>query len=126
MDGVKVVDGRVFTCARFGDLAAHAEFSECREMKGLRADAFVLCSSYYLLAQLNELRNWMPIVRAPTELVVKTVKDKSWKLMALNGPSSTLTPDNLPLMGNSARLRNLYFFTAFSSSNLALRVQAAK
>lgn len=30
MQGVEVVDGRVYTCARFGDLAAHAELSECR------------------------------------------------------------------------------------------------
>ena len=46
--------------------------------------------------------------------------------MALNGPCATLTPDNLPLMGSSARLTNLYFFTGFSSANLALRVQGAK
>lgn len=82
-------------------------------MKGLRADAFVLCSSYYLLAALNELRNRLPIVRAPTELVLRTIEDKSLKLMALNGPCTTLTPDNLPLVGNSSRLRNLYFFTGF-------------
>lgn len=30
MQGVEVVDGRVYTCARFGDMAAHAELSECR------------------------------------------------------------------------------------------------
>lgn len=49
-DGIHVVDGRVYTCSRFGDQVAHAEISECKAMKSLRADAFILCSSWFLLA----------------------------------------------------------------------------
>ena len=48
------------------------------------------------------------------------------RLLALNGPCTTLTPDNLPLVGCSKRLSNLYFFTGFQSGSLAIRVQAAK
>ena len=32
----------------------------------------------------------------------------------------------MPIVGQSLQLKNLYFFTAFSSANLAFRVQAAK
>ena len=123
---VKLVDGRVYTCSRFGDRAAHVELMESKNIKSLRADAFVLCSSVWLMAQMNELRVKLPIMRGPTELVQRTNKDLNWRLMALNGPVSTLTPDRLPLMGNIQALTNLYFFTGFSSATLALRVQAAK
>lgn len=95
-------------------------------MKGLRADAFILCSSYFLLAQLNELRVRWPIVRAPTELALRMNTDKTERLLALNGPCTTLTPDNLPFIGVSNRLSNLYLFTGFQSGSLAIRVQAAK
>ena len=64
-----MVDGRVFTTSRFGNMVTHADICESKDMKGLRADAFVLCSSYFLLAQLNELETRFPIMRAPTELV---------------------------------------------------------
>eukprot|EP00353_Schmidingerella_taraikaensis_P005466 CAMPEP_0185571666 /NCGR_PEP_ID=MMETSP0434-20130131/3683_1 /TAXON_ID=626734 ORGANISM="Favella taraikaensis, Strain Fe Narragansett Bay" /NCGR_SAMPLE_ID=MMETSP0434 /ASSEMBLY_ACC=CAM_ASM_000379 /LENGTH=70 /DNA_ID=CAMNT_0028187201 /DNA_START=338 /DNA_END=550 /DNA_ORIENTATION=+ len=47
---VHVVDGRVYTCSRFGDQVSHAEICESKEMKGLRADAFILCSSWFLIA----------------------------------------------------------------------------
>ena len=67
--GIKVVDGRVFTTARFGKLIQHADIYESKDIKSLRADAFVLCSSQFLLTQLNELRTSFPIIRAPTELV---------------------------------------------------------
>lgn len=125
-DCVKVIEGRVYQCSKFGKVAAHAEFSECKEVKGLRADAFVLCSSYYLYQQLNELRLYLPIMRAPSELILRTNGDLTHKLLSLNGLSSTMTPDNLPLLGNSLNLANVYFFTGFSSASLALRVQAAK
>lgn len=75
--GVNVVDGRVFTCARFGNQVQHADICDNKDIKGLRADAFVLCSSYFLLAQLNELRNSMPLIRAPTELLLRTNGDYS-------------------------------------------------
>lgn len=67
--GIKIVDGRVFTVARFGNKVAHADIYESKDIKGLRADAFVLCSSQFLITQLNELRTVFPIIRAPTELV---------------------------------------------------------
>ena len=50
MEGVNVVDGRVITCARFGDRVQHAEICDSKDVKGLRADAFILCTSYFLLA----------------------------------------------------------------------------
>ena len=49
IDRVNYVKGRVFTISRFGRDAAHAEICETKDMKSLRADAFVLCSGYYLI-----------------------------------------------------------------------------
>ena len=45
---VKIVDGRVFTTSRFGNVVQHCDIYESKDIKGLRADAFVLCSSQFL------------------------------------------------------------------------------
>ena len=123
---VRIIDGKVQTCAKFGDKVQHAEVVEAKDFKGLRSDVFVLCSSYYMLSQLTEIYVHLPILRAGTELVLRTNGDCTNKLLLLNGPSSVKTPDNLPLVGSCAKLSNLYFLTGFSSVSLPLRVQASK
>ena len=64
----------------------------------------------------------LPIIRAGTELVLRTSCDFTNKLLLLNGPSSVKTPDNLPLLGKSTQFNNLYFLAGFSSASLPLRV----
>ena len=89
---------------------------DSKEFKSMRADVFVLCSSYFILQQLSELSRKLPILpilRANTELMQCLNSEGTNKLLLFNGSCSTKTPDSLPLVGSFSGLTNLFFFTGF-------------
>jgi hypothetical protein len=49
MDNIVTIEGRVPLCSSFGNRIGSMEICENKGVKGLKCDALVLCSSYFLL-----------------------------------------------------------------------------
>jgi len=113
-ENVEMVPGRLFTIDGWGERIGHAQITENRDIKNLKSDYFVTCSSFFLNQIMMEIHIYAPILRLSTTILKQRLLPKELdSLRFLNSETSYLSLDNLPLAGPSTRFANLYYFTGF-------------
>ena len=138
---VKLTKGRVQAVFGFGDMCSEIEAVECKDLKTMKADAFIICSNLFLVKQQIDMKVYAPILRVPTDLIARHQEKVSADILkgsslmlsqrvellrVLNGSCSALTLDTLPVVGRSSRYLNLFYLIGFSSTNLSFRMDVTR
>ncbi|CDW81097.1 UNKNOWN [Stylonychia lemnae] len=107
---VKYIHGEVPFIHGFGNKIGHCEV-DSPELKSLRADYYVMCSSQYSIQVFRYIRHIIPMIRYSTELLSKSLnsdKKEALSRQCLIGKYSFLVPDAAPVLGKCFRYKNLY------------------
>lgn len=116
---VDQVRGQVRFIHPFGPFIGHCEVDDCSEMKSIRCDYYVLCSTYHLHLMTRYIKLTTPLLRVPVGLMSNWTPDQRAVNTALGGASWTyLSPDGLAVVGRSSKFRNLYFNLGEQSGDL--------
>jgi len=47
------------------------EAIECKELKSMKADSYVICSNLFLFKQQIDMKVYAPMLRVPTDLIAR-------------------------------------------------------
>eukprot|EP00347_Sterkiella_histriomuscorum_P022603 403337862 len=108
-DNISYVHGDVPFLHGFGDKIGHCEV-DSPQLKSLRADFFVMCSSTYNIQIFRYIRHIIPIIRTSSELVAQSLglnHEQLHDFVYFSSKYSFSVPDSRPLIGQSMKYRNL-------------------